>query len=1181
MSIIIDEKEVKEKLIKNMKKEVKQIMEEAVTRKFVHEESGSITSLCAAVEACLSHGLKRRTLGLFKTSSTTALIHKVGKTFEPASLVSKKVLEIEAQDPRRRSNSSGDSRSGMSKPPLAKKNSGSVTPLPKYLWIRIALFQKVLSRIIDHLVENCNKYYEKDALAADPDYGTILSSLLVGPCALDYSRMKTIDHLWTDPPADELVQRHRISSGHLTAPATPPATRRPGLHYRKPVGTSTSEDGSMGSFASPVPPTSANSVRSLPSSAREYVESLHQNSRAALLYGKNNVQVQPKEHVEPMPGYLSLHQIVDSLVIKWTPNHLMNGCCGDSQNKSIYWEYALNVRVEEIVYVHCHQQSDSGGTIVLVGQDGTQYPPIHFPKGGHLLAFLSCLENGLLPHGQLDPPLWSQRGKGKVFPKLRRKARALMNGRSLKEKPLRPLQRQEEEAEDEESKKREENPDEERKQLRMGMDTEEGRQLSEEDETSDYVFRILTSIKPEKISHMDLMSPLLKGSSWFPRVPKLSSHSSSTSSSKSLSLGDSLSDAVAPPPTPIPTPTPAPSLDVIISGDTLTVANGGQVPSTDSADQEKNSDSLEILCSTMKHQIISRAFYGWLAHCRHLRTVRTHLAGLVLPSSALPLSQNTEGWKEGLTEAIWRSLTQDGRITDKDEIRGRVYFGGIEHTIRKEVWPYLLEHFEFGSTEEEREELDLKTRQMYEGTMSEWLAVEAIVRQRDKETMAMNLAKLSSESQSGDLPVAIEDKTLINESISNSKVFEPDDDASLSSNDNPPVVQDDDDVEEEVVVEEDLKGNEKEEKDLKNCESEERPCQDQLSSSATTEKLLSKESSYEDAKSPTCVVTPDEGVSEGPDSETICSPEYEDAMSAVDDDAAADTEVKELTEEICARLQEEEEREKRTPMNSRMASEDPSEKDNLTITEGSEPKGLEAKSPCISPASSHGGIYSTDLLESFGLNLHRIDKDVQRCDRHYWYFQKCNLEKLRNVMCTYVWEHLDTGYMQGMCDLAAPLLVIFDDEAMTYACFCHLMNRMSANFPNGGAMDQHFANMRSLIQILDSEMFELMHQNGDYTHFYFCYRWFLLDFKRELVYEDVFTVWEVIWAARYVSSGHFVLFIALALVQYYRAIILENSMDFTDIIKFFNEMAERHEAKAVLKTARNLVTQLQTLIENK
>ena len=34
------------------------------------------------------------------------------------------------------------------------------------------------------------------------------------------------------------------------------------------------------------------------------------------------------------------------------------------------------------------------------------------------------------------------------------------------------------------------------------------------------------------------------------------------------------------------------------------------------------------------------------------------------------------------------------------------------------------------------------------------------------------------------------------------------------------------------------------------------------------------------------------------------------------------------------------------------------------------------------------------------------------------------------------------------------------------------------------------------LQILDSELFEHMHQHGDYTHFYFCYRWFLLDFKR-------------------------------------------------------------------------------------
>lgn len=89
-------------------------------------------------------------------------------------------------------------------------------------------------------------------------------------------------------------------------------------------------------------------------------------------------------------------------------------------------------------------------------------------------------------------------------------------------------------------------------------------------------------------------------------------------------------------------------------------------------------------------------------------------------------------------------------------------------------------------------------------------------------------------------------------------------------------------------------------------------------------------------------------------------------------------------------------------------------------------------------------------------------------------------------------------------------------------------------------------------------MYELMQAHGDYTHFYFCYRWFLLDFKRELVYNDVFSVWETIWAAKHIASSHFVLFLALALLETYRDIILSNGMDFTDIIKFFNGKIFNH-----------------------
>lgn len=55
----------------------------------------------AAVDACLSHGLKRRALGLFKTNSTTALLQKLSKNYEPAAEIARMVSEIENIDPNK------------------------------------------------------------------------------------------------------------------------------------------------------------------------------------------------------------------------------------------------------------------------------------------------------------------------------------------------------------------------------------------------------------------------------------------------------------------------------------------------------------------------------------------------------------------------------------------------------------------------------------------------------------------------------------------------------------------------------------------------------------------------------------------------------------------------------------------------------------------------------------------------------------------------------------------------------------------------------------------------------------------------------------------------------------------------------------------------------------------------
>ncbi|KAM4760714.1 small G protein signaling modulator 2 isoform 7-T7 [Cyanocitta cristata] len=1020
---------VKDRLLWNVKKEVKQIMEEAVTRKFVHEDSSHIIALCGpeiqaitratkrhnchpqamkyrVVEACLLHMLKRRAAGFLRTDKVAALFTKVGKTCAIAGDVCKKVQELQQQVESRKNQPNGQE-------PLKRQGSTtSKTPVLtpqaiKHIWVRTALIEKVLDKIVQYIVDNCSKYYEKEALLADPVCGPILASLLVGPCALEYTKLKTADHYWTDPSADELVQRHRIHGTHGRQDSP---SKRPALGIRKRHSSgSTSED----RFAA---------------SAREYVESLHQNSRTHLLYGKNNVLVQPKDDLEAIPGYLSLHQSADSLTLKWTPNQLMNGTLGDSElEKSVYWDYALVVPLSQIVCIHCHQQPESRWTLVLVSQDGTQRPPLHFPQGGHLLAFLSCLENGLLPRGQLEPPLWSQQGKGKVFPKLRKR------------------------------------------NSNKSVDLEE---MPAEDTSTDYVFRIIypghkhDNNTSEMIEMQGFGANLL---SW------QLEHCSQGSSCISCSTGSSPYD----------------------------------IPSCCNCIHDRT--PLKMLCESMKKQIISRAFYGWLAHCRHLSTVRTHLSALVNHSIVPP--DRPASAAAGLTKEVWSKYQKDKKNYKELELLRRVYYGGVQHEIRKEVWPFLLGHYKFGMAKKEMDQVDADVALRYQKVMAEWKACEVIVKQREKESHSATLAKFSSGS-SIDSHVQ---RLIHRDSTISNDVF-------IS-------------VDETDSVEQDPKGQE--------------------------DPAL------------TAVPAPAAVEFDSPDSGLPSSRNYSVAsgiLSSIDDGQSGSFE--EGAEEEAGT--EVGRTEPGTPHVQRAKPGVLQPQDSV-----SEEQLCSQVDYLMDVASVCAASYTIELLDTVALNLHRIDKDVQRCDRNYWYFTAENLEKLRNVMCSYVWEHLEVGYVQGMCDLLAPLMVILDNDQLAYSCFSHLMKRMSQNFPNGGAMDTHFANMRSLIQILDSELFELMHQNGDYTHFYFCYRWFLLDFKRELLYEDVFTVWEVIWAAKHISSEHFVLFIALALVEVYREIIRDNNMDFTDIIKFFNEMAEHHDAAEILRIARDLVYKVQTLIENK
>lgn len=61
-------------------------------------------------------------------------------------------------------------------------------------------------------------------------------------------------------------------------------------------------------------------------------------------------------------------------------------------------------------------------------------------------------------------------------------------------------------------------------------------------------------------------------------------------------------------------------------------------------------DSLLDACQTVRRQILSRAFLGWLTYCRHLKTVRTHLActinQVVIDENLYNQPVTKEFWKE-------------------------------------------------------------------------------------------------------------------------------------------------------------------------------------------------------------------------------------------------------------------------------------------------------------------------------------------------------------------------------------------------------------------------------------------------------------------------------------------------------------------------------------------------------
>uniref|UniRef100_A0A034VDI6 TBC1 domain family member 25 n=1 Tax=Bactrocera dorsalis TaxID=27457 RepID=A0A034VDI6_BACDO len=146
-----------------------------------------------------------------------------------------------------------------------------------------------------------------------------------------------------------------------------------------------------------------------------------------------------------------------------------------------------------------------------------------------------------------------------------------------------------------------------------------------------------------------------------------------------------------------------------------------------------------------------------------------------------------------------------------------------------------------------------------------------------------------------------------------------------------------------------------------------------------------------------------------------------------------------------------------------------------------------------------------------------VKKDVLRTDRLHPFYagsdDNQNIASLFNILTTYALNHPSVSYCQGMSDIASPLLVTMNDEAQAYICFCAIMTRVKGNFMlDGIAMTQKFTHLTEALSFYDPEFWEyLKSQQAD--DLLYCYRWLLLELKREFPFDDALRMLEVQWSA--------------------------------------------------------------------
>jgi TBC1 domain family member 15 len=239
-----------------------------------------------------------------------------------------------------------------------------------------------------------------------------------------------------------------------------------------------------------------------------------------------------------------------------------------------------------------------------------------------------------------------------------------------------------------------------------------------------------------------------------------------------------------------------------------------------------------------------------------------------------------------------------------------------------------------------------------------------------------------------------------------------------------------------------------------------------------------------------------------------------------------------------------------------------------------------------------------------------VEKDALRTDRHIDYFKQdhgAGLERLRNILITYALYNPMLGYVQGMSDLLSPIAAIIENEADAFWCFVGLMRGMQLNFQHDQrGMHAQLTSLAHLVGIVDPVLFRkfgrshlsnfrqrilvfrkfllsltsfLFDDNpigaNDCLNFFFCFRWFLILFKREYHFEEIPILWDAILSCPF--TRHFDIFIACSMLLLQRQRILQETTALDDMLSLMHKLSGHFDVFKTIDTAEYLYEYFKSL----